>query len=152
MKISKLTCAILATAAVCSLAANAKNEAKTAYIFGLATSFNDSTVYFTSVQQVDSAYINSKTKFLASRENYSYQLRDYLEQQGAGNRTCTVIFDTDQKKAEKKWSKIYDRYTKKPKAKKAKNGQNIDEAPTPYQVKLIANNDFIFQAVAPTEE
>lgn len=152
MKITKLTCAIVAVAAICSLAANAKNQPKTAYIFGLATSFNDSTVYITSVQQVDSAYLDSKTKFLASRENYSYQLRDYLEQQGAGNRTCIVMFDINQKKAEKKWSKIYDRYTKRAKAKKAKNGQSINEAPVPYQVKMIANGDFTFQAIEPNED
>ena len=35
---------------------------KTIYVYGFAASFNDSTVYFTDIQQVDSAYIDSKTK------------------------------------------------------------------------------------------
>ena len=97
MKITKIAFASIALACFSSLSASAKNDAKTAYIFGFASSFNDSTVYFTDVQKVDSAYFTRKSKFLVSRENYSYQLRDYLEQQGAGKRTCIVMFDFDQK-------------------------------------------------------
>lgn len=152
MKLSKITFATMAIAAISSLTITAKNEVKTAYMFGFASSFNDSTVYITPVQQVDSAYFESKSHFLISRENYSYQLRDYLEQQGAGNRTCIVIFDTNQKKAEKKWGKLYEHYTKKPKAKKTKNGQQKDDAPTPYQVKNISNGEFSFKAIEPNEE
>lgn len=151
MKTTKITLAALALAGISSLAV-AKNEPKTAYMFGFASSFNDSTVYITAVQQVDSVYITGKAKFLVSRENYSYQLRDYLEQQGAGYRTCSVFFDLDQKKAEKKWTKLYDRYAKKPKAQKLKSGQKPKETPTPYQVKTISNGDFTFQAIAPQED
>ena len=89
MKIRKIALVSLALAGICSLAISAKNEAKTAYIFGFASSFNDSTVYFTSVQQVDSAYFTGKSKFLVGRDNYSYQLRDYLEQAGKGYKTKT---------------------------------------------------------------
>ena len=46
------------------------------YMFGFAASFNDSTVYFTNVQTVDSAWMDTKTKFLLGRDNYSYQLRN----------------------------------------------------------------------------
>lgn len=151
MKITKIALAALALASISSLAVTAKNEPKTTYIFGFAQSFNDSTVYITGVQQLDSAYIQGKGKFLVSRENYSYQLRDYLEQHGAGYRTCSVFYDTDQKKAEKKWVKLYDKYTAKPKAKKVKNGQKMDDAPTPWQVKQISNGDFSFQSIAPEE-
>ena len=151
MKITKIALASIALACFSSLSASAKNEVKTAYIFGFASSFNDSTVYFTDVQKVDSAYFTRKNKFLVSRENYSYQLRDYLEQHGAGYRTCSVFYDTDQKKAEKKWVKLYDKYTAKPKAKKVKNGQKMDDAPTPWQVKQISNGDFSFQSIAPEE-
>ena len=77
MKITKIALAALALAGISSLAVTAKNEPKTTYIFGFAQSFNDSTVYITGVQQLDSAYIQGKGKFLVSRENYSYQLRDY---------------------------------------------------------------------------
>lgn len=93
-----------------------------------------------------------KNKFLVSRENYSYQLRDYLEQKGAGNRTCIVMFDFNQKKAEKKWNKLYARYVQKPKAKKAKNGQQMNDAPSPYQVKTINSTDFHFSSVQPNDE
>lgn len=151
MRISKITFAALAIAAVSSLAVTAKNEAKTAYIFGFASSFNDSTVYITNLQKLDSTYFSNKGKFLVNRENYSYQLRDYLEQQGCGNRTCIVMFDTKQKNAQKKWAKLYDRYTKKPKAKKTKNGQQKDEAPTPYIVKRIDNSQFSFKAIEPND-
>lgn len=150
MKIRKIALAAMALIGS-TLATYAKNEPKTAYIFGFASSFNDSTVYITSVQQLDSAYIQGKGKFLVSRENYSYQFRDYLEQLGAGYRTCSVFFDTDQKKAEKKWNKLYNRYTAKPKSKKVKNGQQKDDAPTPYQVKQVSNGEFRFQAIAPEE-
>lgn len=142
----------IATISCASLANAAKNQAKTLYIFGFATSFNDSTAYITSVQQVDSAYITGKAKFLVSRDNYSAQLREYLEKQGAGYRTCTVFYDTNQKKAEKKWVKLFDKYSKKPTPKKVKNGQKTDETPTPWQVKQISNGNFSFQAIAPQEE
>ena len=152
MKITKIALASIALACFSSLSASAKNEVKTAYIFGFASSFNDSTVYFTDVQKVDSAYFTRKNKFLISRENYSYQLRDYLEQKGAGNRTCIVMFDFNQKKAEKKWNKLYARYIQKPKAKKAKNGQQMNDAPSPYQVKTINSTDFHFSSVQPNDE
>lgn len=152
MKITKIALASIALACFSSLSASAENEVKTAYIFGFASSFNDSTVYFTDVQKVDSAYFTRKNKFLVSRENYSYQLRDYLEQKGAGNRTCIVMFDFNQKKAEKKWNKLYARYVQKPKAKKAKNGQQMNDAPSPYQVKTINSTDFHFSSVQPNDE
>ena len=47
------------------------------------------------------------------------------------------MFDFNQKKAEKKWNKLYARYIQKPKAKKAKNGQQMNDAPSPYQVKDV---------------
>ena len=48
------------------------------YAFGFSASFNDSIVYFTDIQEIDSAWINEKTKFLISRDNYSYQLKNYF--------------------------------------------------------------------------
>lgn len=83
---------------------------KTIFVYGFAASFNDSTVYFTDIQQLDSAYIDSKTKFLYSRENYSYQLRDYLDRIGFKNATCTTSFATNKKEAEKKYLALRRRY------------------------------------------
>ena len=42
------------------------------YVYGVATSFNDSTVYITEIQQLDSAWVDTKTGFLYSRNNYSF--------------------------------------------------------------------------------
>lgn len=52
------------------------------YVYGVATSFNDSTVYITEIQQLDSAWVDTKTGFLYSRNNYSFQLRDHLKANG----------------------------------------------------------------------
>ncbi len=102
MKVLRIALA-LAIVAISSLAAQAKVEPTTAYMFGFASSFNDSTVYITSVQKVDSVYLSHKNLFLEGRDNYSFQLRDYLESIGEPKRTCIVMFDRNFKKAEKKW-------------------------------------------------
>ena len=56
------------------------NRPTSIFMFGFCTSFNDSTVYLTDIQQVDSAWIDTKTDFLYSRDNYSFQLRDYMKE------------------------------------------------------------------------
>ena len=97
--------------ALTALTASAVNKPEKVYMYGFAASFNDSTVYFTSLQEIDSVYIDSKTKFLYSRDNYSYQLRDYLSAHGAENYTCTTVFALNRKAAEKKYAKLRKRYT-----------------------------------------
>lgn len=91
---------------VCAMSLQAKGEMKTVYMYGFAASFNDSTVYFTDVHRVDSAWIDSKTKFLMSRENYSAQLSSYLEKLGEKNMVCVASFAKNEKKQErncKRW-------------------------------------------------
>ena len=51
------------------------NKLTPTYMFGVVTSFNDSVVYFTEIQRLDSTWINTKNNFLYSREYYSFQLR-----------------------------------------------------------------------------
>lgn len=150
MKVFKIALA-LAIVAISSLAAQAKVEPTTAYMFGFASSFNDSTVYITSVQKVDSVYLSHKNLFLEGRDNYSFQLRDYLESIGEPKRTCIVVFDRNFKKAEKKWAKLYERYTKKPKAKRLKSGEKPKELPSPWQVKSVDENKFTFKPIAPDD-
>ena len=118
-------------------------------MFGFASSFNDSTVYITSVQKVDSVYLSHKNLFLEGRDNYSFQLRDYLESIGEPKRTCIVMFDRNFKKAEKKWTKLYERYTKKIKAKRLKSGEKPKELPSPWQVKSVDENKFTFKPITP---
>jgi len=93
-------------------------EAKTVkvdnlYMFGFSASFKDSVVYVTDIQNVPQARINEKTKFLLDRDQYSYQLKNFLSEtlQQTG-RICLIIYDTDKKKAEKKYVKLMKKYKK----------------------------------------
>ncbi len=105
---------------------------KTLFVYGFAASFNDSTVYFTDIQQVDSAYIDSKTKFLYSRENYSYQLRDYLAKLGFKNATCVTSFSKSKKEAEKKYLALRKKYLEGGK----------------YNINYLKEQDFRYQAIS----
>ena len=121
---------------LCSLGISAENRPKTVYMYGFAASFNDSTVYFTDIQQVDSAYIDHRTKFLYSRSNFSYQLRNYLANQGFANATCITSFALSRKEAEKKYLALRKRYISA--------GRNT--------IKYIKESDFKFTAIKPESE
>ena len=126
---------------------SAKEVRTPVYIFGFSASFNDSTVYFTDIQKVDSAWIDSKNNFLLSRNNYSYQLRDYIQDKlGKQHPTCIVIFDKSPKKCAKKFDSIRRKYSTYSKGKK----RHVSN----YDVKYINGSDFSFSAidVQPTEE
>lgn len=86
-----------------------KKEAKDVYAYGVAASFTDSTVYFTAIQKLDSVTL-TKEGFLPERQQYSYQLKYHLENQGLMHRTCMVFFGTDKDKLAKKQSKLMERY------------------------------------------
>ena len=150
MKLKRTVFAAVSIVLLASVSLQAKDEMKRVYIFGMATSFNDSTVYFTDIQAVDSAWISGKAHFLVSRENYSYQLHNYLEAAGYKNPTCIVSYATSLSAVKKKWQKLHDRYTLKPKAKKKKSGLKADEAPR-YQIKTVGMESFVFKAVAPDQ-
>lgn len=105
------------------------------YICGLATSFNDSTVYFTEIQKVDSAYIDSKTDFLYSRDNYSYQLREHVEKGGVKHPTCITIFAKKRKDIDKKYAALKKRYATKGR----------------YDVKYIPQSEFAYSPLIPDE-
>ncbi len=89
-----------------------KKEAKDVYAYGVATSFTDSIVYFTAIQKLDSVTLTNKG-FLPERQQYSYQLKYHLENQGLMHRTCMVFFGTDKDKLAKKQSKLMERYLEK---------------------------------------
>ena len=115
------------------------------YIFGFAASFNDSIVHFTDIQAVDSVWIDYKTKLMAGRENYSYQLRDFLSTKNMPHRTCIVFYNQDRKKIEKKYLKmkrIYTLGTKKVR-KNTKKGATINS----YDIRNITSEDFKFRSV-----
>jgi hypothetical protein len=128
--IAVAACALLTVSSV-----SAKSKQTKIYAFGFAASFNDSTVYLTDIQPIDSAWLEEKTNFLVSRDNYSYQLRDYLANQGQEHRTCLVSYALKRKKTEKKYLALRKKYAAK---------GNFD-------IKYISLADFQFKAVAPME-
>lgn len=83
------------------------------FLYGFAASFNDSTVYFTDIQAIDTATVQTRTKFLYGRDNYSYQLRDYLKEHGCATPTCITVFALKQKNIEKKYINLKKKYTGK---------------------------------------
>lgn len=112
----KLRTIVIALAAMLTMPtiSNAANKNEKLYLCGIATSFNDSTVYITEIQQMDSTWVDEKTGFLYSRDNYSYQLRDYLKQTNAlAHPTCITIYGKTRKDIEKKYVALRKRYTNK---------------------------------------
>ena len=111
-----------------------------AYMFGFVASFNDSTVYFTDIQELDSVWVTKKKQFLAGRSQYSNQLREFFaNKRNMPNRTCVVVANVDRKKLEKKYIKMKNKYLVKSKK--------------PYDVRNISESDFKFETVdmAPIE-
>ncbi|MDO5446442.1 MAG: hypothetical protein Q4F34_01510 [Prevotellaceae bacterium] len=90
-----------------------KTTITSAYAFGVSASFKDSVVYFTPIQNVDSLFMNKKTGFILGRENYSYQLKNYVESTyQQKHRTCVFIYDVKKKNIEKKYNKMLEKYKK----------------------------------------
>ena len=78
------------------------DEPQRVYLFGVATNLNDSTVYITDVQHLDSLTINPDGS-LTNHVGYTLQLKVYLE--GTLNetyQTCAVIYSDKKKKLTKK--------------------------------------------------
>lgn len=105
------------------------------YICGFASSFNDSTVYFTEIQLLNEAYTDSKTGFLYARDSYSYQLREHLQKNNVAHPTCIVFFAKKGKDIEKKLVALKKRYTTK----------------GSYDVKYLSIDDFAFSPLIPDE-
>ena len=130
-----LIVAILAVFATIYSPLQAKNfVTPKAYMFGFSASFNDSIVYFTDIQEVDSVWFMQKKDILAGRNNYSNQLRDYCAQKlDQPKRTCVVICSEKRKTVEKKYDKMKRKYS-------PKKGST-------YDVRFISVSDFKFTSV-----
>lgn len=126
---------LLSLVALATTALWAGNINKKTFLFGFVTSFNDSVVYFTTIQETDSAWTDKKTKFLYSRDNYSYQLRDYMRSQGVANPTCVTVYALKRKKIEKKYAAMVKRYEK--------NGY--------YTIKYVTPTEFTYNTISPDE-
>lgn len=110
MRTLKILCSLLLVLMVCS--AFSFKGSKTVYIVGVSASFTDSLVYFTEIQLLDSVKLD-KNKMLPERAQYSYQLKNYLEnEEGLTNRTCFVYFSNNKKKLQKTISKMKAKYQK----------------------------------------
>jgi len=83
------------------------------YMFGFSASFKDSVIYVTDIQNVPGAWIETKNKFLMGRDNYSYQMDNYLtDSLKQEKRVCMVFFALKKKKAEKQYLKLMKKYKK----------------------------------------
>ena len=112
MKYVKILFAIALVFTMCSAFSLKKDHSKPVYAFGISASFTDTVVYFTDIQILDSAKV-SKEGFLSHRELYSYQLKNYLEDnQLQQNSTCMIYFSENKKKLEKEATKILNKYKK----------------------------------------
>ena len=111
MKIIKLlTLAVVLTAFAVSSQAKPIQPAHV-YMLGFTASFKDSVVYITEIQDVQGAWIDSKTKFLLDRDHYSYQLKEHMsEQYLEPDRVCVVFYATSKKKLEKQIRKLRKKY------------------------------------------
>lgn len=133
MKFAKYV-ALTALLAVACVAGAKEKRVPRIYMYGISASFADSTVYFTNVQTVDSAWIDTKSDILLGRDNYSLQLKNMLaEKHGERNRTCIVVFGTNKTKVEKDLLKMRRKYTVKSKNQ--------------YNVRYLDDADFHFKAV-----
>ena len=96
-----LTAAIFLSAVAATTGVSAKSKmVPRIYMFGFSASFTDSIVYFTNVQAVDSAWVESKGNYLLGRDNYSYQLKNYFtDMQNMPNRTCVRGFLREEKRS-----------------------------------------------------
>lgn len=112
MKYIKLYSTLLIVLIACSAFSSKKKGQGNVYIVGVSASFADSLIYFTDVQLVDSVQLDGN-KLLPQRQQYSYQLKSYLEgKTGSVNRTCFIYFDTKKSKLEKTIKKMKDDYKK----------------------------------------
>ena len=116
MKSIKILCSLLLVLTVCSAfslkGSKGKSGSKSVYIVGVSASFTDSLVYFTEIQLLDSVRLD-KNKMLPERSQYSYQLKNYLEnEEGLTNRTCFVYFSNSRKKLQKTINKMKTKYQK----------------------------------------
>lgn len=112
MRTLKILCSLLLVLIVCSAFSLKGSKGKSVYIVGVSASFTDSLVYFTEIQLLDSVKLD-KNKMLPERAQYSYQLKNYLEnQEGLTNRTCFVYFSNNKNKLQKTISKMKTKYQK----------------------------------------
>ncbi len=110
---------MLTIACMSAVAGNKEKKAgkeveNTVYIFGVGTSFTDSTIYISEIVELKNFPLEKTTNFLPYRSEFSIQLKQYLEGYlGLMNQTCCVFFSEKKKKISKKYYKTKKRYLDK---------------------------------------
>ncbi len=114
--------------------AEAKVKQQPVYVFGFSASFTDSIVYFTNVQKLDSAWIETKGDYLLNSDEYSRQLKNYFaSKMSQMNRTCIIFCKPKKKDLEKLYVKMKRQYVGKEKQT--------------FEVKYLNDTDFSFSEV-----
>ena len=112
MKYIKLFFAITLLFTLCSAFSLKKGESKPVYAFGVSASFNDSVVYYTDIQLLDSVEL-PKDGFLPNRDLYSYQLKNFIENGGMQQNTTSMIYFSEKKsQLEKEQTSLLGKYKK----------------------------------------
>lgn len=107
---------LFALVALCAaLQVSARDRQQSIYMFAYGTSFNDSTIYLSTVEVVKNATLEQKTNFLNNRLSYSNAFKQFLDVKYSGIHTTAVFFDVKREKLEKMYLKIR-RNTQKSKA------------------------------------
>ena len=127
---------LLLVVALTALGASAKPlKTNQVYMFGFSASFKDSVIYVTDIQNVPGTWVESKNKFLLVRDEYSRQMKDYLEEKlQQEKRVCVVFYYLKKKKAEKEFLKLMKKYKKG------------------YEVRYVNEKDFKFEAIDMSEQ
>lgn len=98
---------LFALVALCAaLHVSARDRQQSIYMFAYGTSFNDSTIYLSTVEVVKNATLEQKTNFLNNRLSYSNAFKQFLDVKYSGIHTTAVFFNVKREKLEKMYLKI----------------------------------------------
>ncbi len=98
---------LFALVALCAaLQVSARDRQQSIYMFAYGTSFNDSTIYLSTVEVVKNATLEQKTNFLINRLSYSNAFKQFLDVKYSGIHTTAVFFNVKREKLEKMYLKI----------------------------------------------
>lgn len=98
---------LFALVALCAaLQVSARDRQQSIYMFAYGTSFNDSTIYLSTVEVVKHATLEQKTNFLNNRLSYSNAFKQFLDVKYSGIHTTAVFFNVKREKLEKMYLKI----------------------------------------------
>lgn len=98
---------LFALVALCAaLQVSARDRQQSIYMFAYGTSFNDSTIYLSTVEVVKNATFEQKTNFLNNRLSYSNAFKQFLDVKYSGIHTTAVFFNVKREKLEKMYLKI----------------------------------------------